>query len=184
MPHSGRSSKQDTGWGGAVALFPLGFVFAGIVFLAVGAGRTTTAPAPSATSQVAIMSPADQAAADDAAAAAVIAISLARVAPALPESALEPPPQPKAKPVQAEASRNAAPLREASAKPAAQHAPRQAPAQQTAKPQDITPQPAIEPKPAEEGILARIGSYAPSPKKIAGAVSDGVSKIASYIPGP
>ncbi|MBX9758422.1 MAG: sodium:proton antiporter, partial [Beijerinckiaceae bacterium] len=47
------------------------------------------------------------------------------------------------------------------------------------------PEQAAAPKPAPEnpGMLARIGSYAPSPSRIVGAVSGGVSKIASYIPG-
>ena len=181
MPHSGRSGKQNSGWKGALALFPLGFVFAGILFLAIGAGRTTNAPMPVAATQMTAAQSSHESAADEAAAAAVIAISLARVAPQLPESALEPPQPPKGAP--AEAPRKPAAQRETGPRPAGQQAPRQAPAQQAAKPQDITPAPAVEPKPAEEGFLARIGSYAPSPKKIAGAVSDGVSKIASYIPG-
>lgn len=184
MPQSDRSGEQATGWRGAVALFPLGLVFAGITFLAIGAGRTTNTPAPAATTQMTASQASSESAADEAAAAAVIAISLARVAPQLPESALEPP-APQAKPAQTEAPRKPAPQRESTGKPASQPSHRAAatPAQQPAKPPESAPPAAVETKPAEEGFFARIGSYAPSPKKIAGAVSDGVSKIASYIPG-
>jgi hypothetical protein len=185
MPQSGRAGRQDDNRGGALALFPLGLVFAGIVFLAVGAGRTPTSPAPAqqaATSASTI----ESAAADEAAAAAVIAISLARVAPQLPESALEPPapkPTPEPKQATAEAPRKAAAPRDAAAKPPNPPTSRPAAAQQAPKPQDAAQPSPVETKPADEGFLARIGSYAPSPKKIAGAVSEGVSKIASYIPG-
>lgn len=186
MPQSGRAGRQDENWGGALALFPLGLVFAGILFLAVSAGRTTTSPEPDAVQQAASSPSPSESAADEAAAAAVIAISLARVAPQLPESALEPPtpkPTPEPKQATAEAPRKAAAPRDAAAKPSNPPTSRPAAAQQAPKPQDSAPPSAIETKPAEEGLLARIGSYAPSPKKIAGAVSDGVSKIASYIPG-
>ena len=48
------------------------------------------------------------------------------------------------------------------------------------------PVPMREPVPAtprEDGLLDRVGGYIPSPSRIAGAVGDGVSKIARFLPG-
>lgn len=189
MTRRGGTMRQTEGSGGLLALLPLALVFAAIAFLAVGAGRTGADRKASAAAE-----PNQQAAevtdADEAAAAAIVAISLARVAPALPEEALEPPkpkPQgaaetPKAKkpsPAPREAQANQPPAQQqqqhASLRPSNAQTPPGAP-------QPPAPQPA-QAKPGDEGVLARLGSYAPSPTRIVGAVSDGVSKLARYIPG-
>ncbi len=186
MPHQTETTGDSARSGKLVALFPLALVFAAITFLALGANLKSTEPAVALTAQVATNMADDARAAEEAAAAAVVAISLARVAPALPEDALEPP---KAKPPTAapEAQRKPpAPRRDANTQPPAQRATTQtpsqiAPAQIASAPERIS-EPKAEPK-ADGGMLARIGSYAPSPRKIAGAVSDGVAKLASFIPG-
>lgn len=184
MTRRGRTIRQDQASGGLLALLPLAMVFAAIAFLAVGAGRMGPETKPAAT-DAAQKQAADTTEADQAAAAAIVAISLARVAPPLPEEALE---APKPKPQQAtgEASRAKKPAgaretqpgpqqQQATARPANAPAPLDQPQQTAAQPPKA--------KPEDEGVLARIGSYAPSPTRIVGAVSDGVSKLARYIPG-
>ena len=189
-PDRGRSNE------GLLALFPLALVACAIAFLAFGAGRVGSDPGVKPSGAVA-QANVDSAAVEEAAAAAVVAISLARVAPALPEEALEPR-KPAATPAQASAAagqqdaRKPAPRREAGAQVGAQAGkPRETSAGQSRgepaqAPQDVAAsQTKPEAKPAQDnpGVLARIGAYAPSPSRIAGAVSEGVSKIASYIPG-
>lgn len=185
MPHQTEIAGEGARSGKLVALFPLALVFAAITFLALGAKTKSNEPAVASVAQVATntdVGASDEArTAEEAAAAAVVAISLARVSPALPEEALEPP-KAKPQPVATEAQKKPpAPRRDANAQPPTQRATSQAPAQTAAAP-ERNDEPAAKPKP-DSGILARIGSYAPSPSKIAGAVSDGVSKLASYIPG-
>lgn len=188
MMRSDRTANgRETSNGGLLALFPLALVACAIAFLAVGAGRVGSDPASKPT-RTAVSEEADASAIEQAA-AAVVAISLARVAPALPEEALEPR-KPAAKPQDAasESARKAAPKREASAATNAkprEGAPAQARADGPNAPAAPAPEQAAAAKPAPEnqGVLARIGSYAPSPSRIVGAVSGGVSKIASYIPG-
>ncbi|MBX9760148.1 MAG: hypothetical protein K2Y29_15330, partial [Beijerinckiaceae bacterium] len=127
-----RSDRKDTGReksnGGLIALFPLALVACGIAFLAVGAGRVGSDPAAKPT-RTAMSEEADASAVEQAA-AAVVAISLARVAPALPEEALEAP-KPAAKPQEAASdnARKVAPKREAAAA-------------SNAKPRDGAPAPA------------------------------------------
>ncbi|MFN3891078.1 MAG: hypothetical protein ACK4MV_11825 [Beijerinckiaceae bacterium] len=187
--------------GGLTALLPLAMVFAAIAFLAVGAGRSGPDGKPARAAQpLAPSQSVETAEAEKAAAHAVVAISLARVAPPLPEEALAPP-QPKAPAASKAAPQHAAePVkggrsvarREGPAGPQPQGAQAQA-VPSTGRPMQPDKAQAGEPAPAagvapkentkDEGVLARIGSYAPSPSRIAGAVSDGVSKLASYIPG-
>ena len=151
------------------------------------------------------------AASEEAAAAAIVAISLARVAPPLPEEALQPrkpavPPAGAAGPettrgAPGEGARKATPRREApgAVQTAGQTAgqtsgqtagqtparnSRQSVAQAPAgPPMQIAPGEPPAKKPEAAGVLERIGSYARSPTRIANAVTDGVSKLASYIPG-
>jgi len=185
MTRRGGTTRQKEGSGGLLALLPLVMVFAAIAFLAVGAGRmgqdTKSSSVAEPNQQTADITEADQAAA-----AAIVAISLARVAPALPEDALEPP---KPKPQQAAAETPKAKKPATAARETQPNQQQQAGARPNAQasvpagqPQPPAAQPA-QAKPNEEGVLARIGSYAPSPTRIVGAVSDGVSKIARYIPG-
>lgn len=180
MAQRGRSKTRSENAGGLLALFPLVLVFGSIGFLAVGANNTSPDAAKQGRGAIHAerSSSGGDAAAANAAAAAVVAISLARVAPALPEEALEPP---KPAPLQkaAEAERKPAVRREsAQQRQQAQAAPLQT--VRAAEP-SAPAEPHVIPK--EEGVMARIASYAPSPARIAGAVSDGVSKLASYIPG-
>lgn len=176
--------------GALVALLPLAMVFAAIAFLAVGAGggredKDTRESSTLTTTQAAEMAEAEKAAAE-----AVVAISLARVASPLPEEALDPP-KPKAQQPASEAVKNAkATAKRDGATHAVQGAgkPTQVGKAQSPEVPPVTETKPIEQKPdnakpKDEGVLARLGSYAPSPSRIAGALSDGVSKLASYIPG-
>ena len=169
--------------GGLLALYPLALVFAAMTFLAFGASRSgveqvkAERPAKTAAQQ----NPAEVAATEKAAAAAVVAISLARVAPALPEAALDPP-KAKPQPDVSEPRRNAAPGKGAVAQPTASQ-PHRTPAGSPPQPGAADAPAAAKPAPEEESVLARIGSYAPSPRRIANAVTDSVTKLASYIPG-
>jgi len=111
----------------------------------------------------------------------VVAISLARVAPRLPEEALAPPKPSQAAP---EPVKTAKPAARRDATPALQTPAAQPPARpQSDKPAAADAPPAADAQPRDEGVLSRIGSYAPSPKRIASAVTESVSKLASYIPG-
>jgi hypothetical protein len=164
--------------GKLLALFPLAMVFAAITFLALGANMKASEPAVVAVAQAAPNGDAD-ARAEEAAAAAVVAISLARVAPALPEEALEPP-KAKPQPTAPEAQRKPAPARrDAAPQLSPQRAAAPAP---TAVAHEQSAKPVVETKP-EDGLFARVASYAPSPRKIVSAMGDGVSKLTSYIPG-
>lgn len=184
-----------------LALTPLLAVVAAIVFLAfAGAGSDragkTGAPVMAQVKPANVPGAESSAASEEAAAAAVVAISLARVAPPLPEDALDPP-RPAPPPAGAngsagasgDAARKPAPRRDAAgaAQTAGQTAgqsARQSVAQAPAgPPMQIAQGEQPAKKPEDPGILERIGSYAPSPARIANAVSDGVSKLASYIPG-
>lgn len=171
-----------------LALTPLLAVVAAIVFLAfagAGSDRAGKTGAP----VMAQVKPADEpgaessAASEEAAAAAVVAISLARVAPPLPEDALDPP-RPAPPPAGANGSAGAAQTAAQTAGQTAGQSARQSVAQAPAgPPMQIAQGEQPAKKPEDPGILERIGSYAPSPARIANAVSDGVSKLASYIPG-
>lgn len=178
MPQQIDANRESGSSGKLLALFPLAMVFAAIAFLALGANMKAGEPAIVAVAQDAPNGDAD-ARAEEAAAAAVVAISLARVAPALPEEALEPPkakPQPAAPEVE---RKPVAARRDVAAQPSPQRI--AAPAQTAVAP-NRSAEPVVESKP-EAGFFSRIASYAPSPRKIVGAVGDGVSKLASYIPG-
>ncbi|MDP2354575.1 MAG: hypothetical protein Q8M31_00745 [Beijerinckiaceae bacterium] len=186
MPHQSRTIRDRAQSGKLLALFPLALVFAAITFLALGANMKASEPTVATVAQASTNGDADAQAAEEAAAAAVVRISLARVAPALPEEALEPPkttPRPAAPETQ---RKTVAPRRDASAQTSGQRAaaPPQianAPAQ-SANTSERGVESAAETK-SEGGIFTRLGSYAPSPRKIASSVSDSVSKLASYIPG-
>jgi hypothetical protein len=173
--------------GGLLALYPLGLVFAAMTFLAFGANRAgveqtkTARPAAAAPQQDA----AEAAATEKAAAAAVVAISLARVAPALPEAALDPP-KTEPQPGVAQVRQNPAPRNGT----AGQGKPPQQQRTAAGSPGPIGGASGEQQAPAarkpvaeDESVLARIGSYAPSPRRIANAVTDSVTKLASYIPG-
>jgi len=185
--------------GGLLALLPLVMVFTALALLAVGANRIEpghSGTSKSAASQARIAnSPTEQAgksrrdaskaaAAEDAAAAAVVAISLARVAPPLPEEALDPPK------LEAQSGRRD-PQRQqdASQRPGARTGasePPGAPLQIGKADAGLAPAGGKVPAEAttdDESLLSRIGSYAPSPRRIANAVSDSVTKLASFIPG-
>lgn len=178
MPQQIETNRESARPGKLLALFPLAMVFAAITFLALGANMKASEPAVVAVAQAPPNGDAD-ARAEEAAAAAVVAISLARVAPALPEEALEPP-KAKPQPPAPEAQRKpVAPRRDAAAQPSPQRA--AAPAQPAVAPEQSA-KPVVETKP-EDGFFSRIASYAPSPRKIVSAVGDGVSKLTSYIPG-
>lgn len=186
MPHRTQIKSDSAGSGRLVALFPLALVFAAITFLALGANMKSGETAVAPTARVATSTADDARLAEEAAAAAVVAISLARVAPTLPEDALDPP-KAKPQPAGSEAQRKPpSPRRDVSAQVPPQRATAPSPAQLTPAQSAAASGDKNEPpagSKAESGILARIGSYAPSPRKIAGAVSDGVSKLVSYIPG-
>jgi hypothetical protein len=181
MAQRSRSSYRSENAGGLLALLPLVLVFGSIAFLAVGTNSAPDAAKPGRAALHAENASGNDDDAANAAAAAVVAISLARVAPALPEEALKPP---KPAPAQkaAEAERKPAVRRET-----AQSGPQQRPQSQVTRQtvQAVEPPAPPEPliKPKEEGVIARIAAYTPSPARIAGAINDGVSKLASFIPG-
>ena len=194
MTQRSRVNRQNESSGALIALAPLAMVFAAIAFLAFGAKRTSETAKQASTPPAQISQTAQASAVEEAAAAAVVAISLKRVAPTLPEEALEPPKPKQAQTPVGDQSRKAVPRRDLNAQPQQkQLAHVKQPAESSSAPLQIgkahiaeTPRETLAPKtvkPEDEGVLSRIGSYAPSPKRIASAVSDGVSKLASYIPG-
>lgn len=186
------------GFGKGAALFPLALVAAAVAILAVGAGRTSE-PADKAQARVAVAS-AEKAAsrediarenarAEEAAAAAMMALALARVAPTVDEARLAEAEQAaaQARKVEPEADktrerrsvrREAAP----GAKPAASTLP---PVAEPAPVLTTTPEKVAE-KPVEKpGMLRRMSEYVPSlpsPGRIVDAMGDGVSKIADLMP--
>jgi hypothetical protein len=199
-------SSARAGFGKGAALFPLAFVATAVAILAVGAGRTsepekapsraTVASADRAASKEDIAR--DNARAEEAAAAAMMALALARVAPTVDEARL------------AEAERAAQAPRvdpDADAQKARKVVRREAPPaaapvapSQGARPPATTVAPPVaEPapvfasgpekaaeKPAEKpGMLRRMGEYVPSlpsPGRIVDAMGNGVSKIADLMP--
>ena len=191
------------GFGKGAALFPLALVAATVAILAVGAGRTSE-PEKSP-SRMAVASAErtaskediarDNARAEEAAAAAMMALALARVAPTVDEARLAEAEQAAAQarkvdPEADKARERKVVRREGAPAPGAKPATGAAtpPPPPVAEPAPVfaaSPAKPVE-KPAEKpGMLRRMGEYVPSlpsPGRIVDAMGDGVSKIADLMP--
>ncbi len=189
------------------AFLPLGLVASSIGVLAIGMMLVEPRGKPASgqiASQVASLdSPRVQnaSASEEAAAAAMVALALGKVAPARSEAEIaeaerratapEKPQQPArerarslaAAPVTtgsisaASVAKPEGPRREKVALAAPAPVANQVAANQAAEPQVAQSAP-----PRDESLLARVGSYVPSPRKIAGAMGDGVSKLTDLLP--